>query len=435
MKEGQLLRTTRTYHIWKADYSEGALSASHSEETREDWDWNLIHGLVASLRQQAGDAFEQTVKALEKIGTVDLAGARSHLEHFLRLAAQAAVQGRSRRQLQGLAQRFLHEISGKVISWRIQAWLSGISVDKPLTIGAGLQLRPPRSDDFDSEMPADSPLPPWYPSGWGSFHDPSAVLEIQRRSRERPSHGIREIVNALCLFRLGSVWILKEESLSDSILMSPGESWHPSPVSTPFRYRVSAADRRRLRGFVARVARRVPVKPTGVHSDRKTGRSAIGLKHYFHAIHDASDAEDRTAHAVAALEGILVRREETEISRRLAQRTAVLLGFAGLSAAEVYRQMKEAYAIRSAFDHGELSTVGGRARAQAAEATVLEYARLALLKHLEVDRWPNDKEKFLNDLDEALLDDSKRQELRKEISGGLWKLAGPALGGGVGIQP
>jgi hypothetical protein len=177
------------------------------------------------------------------------------------------------------------------------------------------------------------------------------------------------------------------------------------------------------------------VKPTGVHSDRKTGRSAIGLKHYFHAIHDASDAEDRTAHAVAALEGILVRREETEISRRLAQRTAVLLGFAGLSAAEVYRQMKEAYAIRSAFDHGELSTVGGRARAQAAEATVLEYARLALLKHLEMDRWPNDKEKFLNDLDEALLDDSKRQELRKEISGGLWKLAGPALGGGVGIQP
>jgi len=106
----------------------------------------------------------------------------------------------------------------------------------------------------------------------------------------------------------------------------------------------------------------------------------------------------------------------------------VLLGFAGFDAAEVNRQLCEAYDIRSAFDHGELSTVQGRARAQAAEAIVLEYARLALLKHLEVDRWPEDKDRFLNDLD----DDSKRRELRKELSGGLWDLAGPSLGGGDG---
>ena len=435
MREGQLKPGTRIYHVWKTHYFGGGFNTSHSEETREDWDWSALHDLIESVEQHAGSAIEQAAKALATTATVDLPAARGHLRHFLRLAAQASVEGGSRRQLQRLAQRFLHEASGGAVSWKVNAWLGGISVEGDLKIGAGLRLRAPRSEDFDVEVPADVPLPPWHPSGWGLFSDlPAAILEIERRSPEGPAHEIRKIVNALCLFRPGSVWILKEKPHSDSILMSPAESWHPRPVSTRFSYRVSPADRRRLRAFVSRVAPALPVKPTGVHLDRKSGRSAIGFKQYFHAIHDASDAEDRTALAVASLEGILVRKGETEISRRLAQRTAVLLGFAGLSAADVNRQMKKAYDIRSAFDHGELSTVKGRAEAQAVQATILEYARLALLKHLEVDRWPNDKDKFLNDLDEALLDDSKRRELRKELSGGLWKLAGPPSGGGEGKQ-
>jgi hypothetical protein len=169
------------------------------------------------------------------------------------------------------------------------------------------------------------------------------------------------------------------------------------------------------------------VNPTGVHSDPRSGARFVGLKQYFRSLHDASDAEERVALGVAALEGILVSKEEGELKHRLAQRTAALLGFAGLNAVEVYSGMRRAYDLRSSHVHGSLSTTRARTAAASTQAMVLEYARLSLLKYLEVDRWntPETKDRFLQELDESLLDPARRRALREELSGGLRTLAPP----------
>lgn len=426
MRRGQVCRKTRTIHVWKANYSEGGLNESYSQESREEWDWSTLQSLVTSARQEASLAFERAAQAIEKASTVDLPTARGHLEHFLLLAARATAEEGTASQLRRLTQRFLHEVRGGAITWKINVWLGGVSVESSLTIGAGLRLRPPKSDDFDREVRDYPPGLASSPSG-SLFDLPDAILEVERRSAAQPSHEIRKIVNALCLFRLGSVRVLKAKEAPDSILIRPTESGPPGRASDRFSYRVFNADRRNLRAFVSRVARLLPVNPQGVHSDPISGGRTRGLKEYFRALHQASDAEERTMLAVAALEGILGRKER-EKRRRLAQRVAVLLGFAGLCAFEVNRQVTEAYGVRSAFAHGDLSTVEGRSRAEATESTVLQYARLALLKHLEVDRWSSNKDTFLDDLDEVHRDPSKQQRLRKELSGGLWGIAGPSLG-------
>jgi len=142
----------------------------------------------------------------------------------------------------------------------------------------------------------------------------------------------------------------------------------------------------------------------------------VGLKQYFRAVHDAADAEERVAQGVAALEAILVGKKKDELRHRLAQRTAALLRFAGLNAVEVYSRMKRAYDLRSEYVHGALSTVAGRAKAEATCQMILEYARLALLKYLEVDRWKEGgepKDHFLPELDESLLDAARQRALRR----------------------
>jgi hypothetical protein len=126
------------------------------------------------------------------------------------------------------------------------------------------------------------------------------------------------------------------------------------------------------------------------------------LKQYFRAVRDDMDAEEQVGQGVAALEAILVGNDKDELRHRLAQRTAALLRFAGLNAVDVYFAMKRAYDLRSKYAHGVLSTVKGRAEAQAICPLILEYARLLLLKHLEVERWSearSPKDRFLQELD------------------------------------
>lgn len=426
IRAGQPLRTTEVFHVWRAHYSEGALAAWRDQETRVGCNWPVVQSLVEAFSAERRHSLERAALALTEAARVELPEAQELLVTLMRLVARDAVQRRRRSSLQRLVQRFLHEVSGGDLSWKVTTWLCGISPDGEISIGEGLLLRRPRSRDLDVEVPSESTWPFSPPSQ--PIEIPDAILEVKARSRQPPTtQQLRQIAHSFCLFRLGSVAIMMGRASSDSLLRSPHAPWSDKRPSAHILYPVSRGDGRRLRRFVARVAPLLPPNPTGVHSDPRSGARSIGLKQYFRALHEASDAEERIALGVAALEGLLVGKDEGELSHRLAQRTASLLSLAGLNGVEVYSRMKKAYDLRSSHVHGMLSTSKSRTAADSAFLVVLEYARLALVKYLETDRWhtPRTKEGFLKDLDESLLDPTRRQALRQELSGGLWRLASP----------
>jgi hypothetical protein len=423
-REGRLRRTTRTYNVWKASYfPPGGLSAHYITETRQEWDWAALHEVVSAFREQESDLFTTAAHALAEIAKLNRSTALDYLQRFLFLAGQAAVHGSRTSSFRRLAQRLAKEAAGGDLRWGVTLWLCGISTETEFSLGQDLLIRAPRSSDFDLEVPSDSlglDLTGWH------LNLPSAMLEVARSTRNE----IRQIVNSLCLFRVGSVSVIKQ---TESSLLAGGKDVSlPGRPTVHFSYRVCKDDQRRLRSFLSRIAPHLPPNPTGVHSDPRSGARSVGLKHYFRAVHDAADAEERVAQGVAALEAILVGKKEGELQHRLAQRTAALLQFAGLNAIEVYSRMKRAYELRSEYVHGALSTVKGRAEAEATCKMILYYARLSLLKYLEVDRWwegGRSRDRFLQDLDESLLDATGRRALGKELSGGYWELAPPKLGG------
>jgi hypothetical protein len=93
------------------------------------------------------------------------------------------------------------------------------------------------------------------------------MLEVARRSRDGAHSEIRQIVNSLCLFRVGSVSIIKQTESSNSVLTSGKDISAPGRPTGRFSYHVCKDDQHRLRAFLARVAPLLPVSPTGVHSE------------------------------------------------------------------------------------------------------------------------------------------------------------------------
>jgi hypothetical protein len=161
-------------------------------------------------------------------------------------------------------------------------------------------------------------------------------------------------VNALCLFRLGSIEILQEDWKSNSIFPYMGSKSMPLTMSflrssMSLSYELRREDGPALAAFLEEVPKDFPIKPIGHHDNPKW----LPLKNYFLALHTATDVPERITQAVVSLESALLSDEKQEVSFRLRLRVASLLRFAGLEIpVQVYNDMGAAYSIRSKYSQG-----------------------------------------------------------------------------------
>ena len=209
------------------------------------------------------------------------------------------------------------------------------------------------------------------------------------------------------------------------------------PVKKPhgrFRYTLAESDLHALREFTSKFAAAIPPKPTGHHSDK----GWVALKFYFRALFDASDQEECIALAVACLDGIFSDQKH-DLIRQVSQRAAAFLRLAGLNGPDVYRDITDAFKIRNTYNHGDQVKRPMLQKLPALAAQLLEYARLAVLKDLELHLLEpksvsrhrqattaaTKRKKLGERLDASLLDDGVLAELRDELGGGIWEVAGP----------
>lgn len=416
-EDGSLGRVQAKVLVARPDYSQHSLSVSLEQEVREHWDPIRLGEVIGEAVESLEGSFEDAVRELAeplRLTEEELAELRGKLRQFLHTVGRNVANGDAKPDLDWLCARFVEEIRGGELDWEGQVWLKNVLVegDLPIEIADGVILRSPVSEDFAFEAPAESP---WQGRGMQDLLEtPDSVLEIKRRSVRRPGHEARQIVNCLCLYDLGAVRWVRDRFVSNSLWQPFHTSWpHVSQVAG-CSLTLSPGDAGRLREFVSRVAERVPVKPTGTHGDERL----IGMKFYFRALLHATSDEERIFLAVASLEGILTAGVRQELAFRLSQRTAGLLSLSGMTATEVFREVRMAYRVRSAYAHGEpapriqveLSTLAKR---------MMSYARLVVLKALEVDSVVS-REDLGRMLDGALLDAEILKSLRKRVAGGLW---------------
>lgn len=412
-EDGTLPVETHHFISRTADYSPtGGLTVFSDEVTRQLPSSAVLQEIVSSVRASQPTFEESAGRIAAARGGAELPRARGALEHFLNRIAGQVVESGSTESIEGLARSFLTQALGGDIHWQGIIMLDGITVEEAVEIVAGVTLRPPRNEDFLEETYLHAPPLRNVAS------IPTAVIEVSIASSSQPD--MRGVVNVLNLFRLCSVDPIQETWTSNSLL--PGRN----VTSIPHRYLMSPSikgtwstfDTDRLIAFLTFMDGKLPSNPLGHHPQ---GGWRTALKYYFHALKTATDAEERLAQSVSALESLLAQGKSGELTRLLSQRAASLLRFAGLAEGEVLSNVRRAYSLRSIYAHGSRFKEANRQRVRELWVPIMDYARLCLLKAIELDAtsW----QQVLDLTDEALLVPSAYVELKELVEGGVWELS------------
>ena len=138
----------------------------------------------------------------------------------------------------------------------------------------------------------------------------------------------------------------------------------------------------------------------------------IAYQRYIDALFNG-DADNRITISITCLEALLLKgAERTELSHKLAQRVAMILKLCGISAPiKVYKEVKQAYDVRSTYIHGSFLTENQRRDIKSLEYSILNYARIVLSIYIQIWEKFNNKDDFVMKIDNAMLDDTAKQRL------------------------
>jgi len=412
IKRGRLTKEDREYIVTKGTLLDsGGLYFTQQKLIRKTWAAYAANKIIEAIRRRHGTKLESCAQQLTT-DEKDTPTIRGDLGYFLLAVIERAADGASPASIQEMVNRLLFELSGGDLHWVGEVWLRGIRVTETLQVMPGFTIRPPKSEDFCSELPSSA-------IGLGRdllSQSPDSVLVLTCAARSRPD--FRREINALCLFRLGAVEVLRERWKSDSVFPYMGSSGEPflHNRSPAFTYELAAHDAPSLAEFLRSTAVKLPVKPLGHHEDPRW----IGLKNYFRALLTASDPEERLAQAVASLEASLLSDDVKEgVTFGLSLRTASLLWLAGLNPLEIFSQVRTAYGFRSKYSHGGSIKAKDLEKVRDLCQPMMELCRLAVVKFIEIPNAEHKRE-ILTKLDLSLLDKQERQSLGDRLKGGLW---------------
>ena len=418
VESGRLKRVEQEHIVTEtAILGPGALTSGRQRVIRKVWDAFAANRIVEEIQKEFAESIENSAQKLAT-SKKDTPTVRGDLGYFLLRIVKESADGSTVDFVPGMVNRLLFEYGGGELEWTGTIWLGGLRVKEPIEIRNGFILRPPIEGDFNREVPSNVfafGLPPYF-----SF--PDAVLELANKSREKPE--LRREVNALCLFRLGSIEILQEDWRSDSIFPYMGS--HSTPLTIAFArsmalsYELRKEDGSSLEAFLNGMPSNLPMKPIGHHDSSQW----LPLKNYFLALHTSTDTPERITQAIVSLESALLSDEKQEVSFRLRLRAASLLRFAGLDPVQVYIDMGTAYSIRSKYSHGAEIKSSLLATAKDLSPRIMNYARLVVVKFFQFPD-PAERKDILSKLDLALLDDRERNNLEARLRGGLWAQASP----------
>jgi len=400
------------------DYKEGGISYQMSQGFifKEEWDIKKLFDFIEKTVKQIPDYHRITVE-ISKRYKVNEVQADSWLQRFTQTLIWKAPENLPDETLIDTISTFVNDLENGSLDWKLEVWLDGIWLeDEEYDIYEGLKIRRFKPSDLEVAIPIYMAL---YPMPGSSFRDTSsAILELVYRAREAVEcqNEIEKIVNCLRLYKLGSVFPVKTQAAPKSILRAGGTSWPGQRFALTYKYPISKDDIPQLGEFISKIKGLLPTEPLSA-LPKVIDPVNIALQRYNDALLKPESTESRITSAITCFEALYLKAEERmELSHRLSQRAAALLGLFNLVPLEIYNNLNRAYDIRSTFIHGSsIELEKYKDIAELAEKT-LDYARVSLLIFLQLKSL-TDKDNLINKIDNSLLDTNARSKLEELVKG------------------
>ena len=415
---GGLIQTTNMYVKPKFEnfsYKEGGTSytTSYNYVEKEEWHWRDQHDFIQKVIKQFPE-YSDCVLEIAKRCEASKGQAEFWLSRFVQILARKAVEPVTESFLVDQVTTFVGDIDKSPRDWKAKVWINGVWVEeKQCQLEDGILLRQVMPSDMEDEKPLDM-LPVFQPVFFPEIS--SAVIELSMRAKEsiEVQKEIELILDVFRLFGQGSVHSVKVQ-ISAKSFTNLGLITSPNlPQAAHYRYGFKANDVTQFSALAKSLKSilRTPLDPSQNVSDTLS----IAFQRYKDAILQAVTIESRITSAITCLEALYLKSEERmELSHRLGQRVSALLRLFGFIALEVYNNLNQAYDIRSTFIHGSQVDKGRQATAGKLCEHILEYARVSLLVFFQL-KDTTDKDKFINKLDNSLLDEKALAKL-KELFG------------------
>jgi hypothetical protein len=385
-------------------------STTYERFEKEIWDPRDLSQLVELIKSLS--IYIKARDIVAKNYNLPLHSADFYLEWLTyNIVLNAVEDTLDERKVDGLISLFLNDLENKPCYHKAEVLLGGIILkNEVLDIREGLRLRKPTPNDLSFECPLDLLL--WIkPSE--PIMTPTAVLEAihAAQSPSEVEEYIERILFALKLYKPCSIVKIEATFKPVSILRSPVMEFPMTVPSIAYRCTLSSNELEHLRTFLATVEPLLPITWRRIEPQEYI---SISLQRYNDALFK-SDSVESLAYAIMGLEALYLT-ELSELSHRLAQRVAKIMGLLGFDPREVYKEIKDAYNIRSKFIHGASYTKREIDDASRLVNKVIKYLQLSILTFLELKHVAKkDKREAIELIDASMIDPLSEEKLRDII--------------------
>ena len=378
------------------------------------------------------DNFAEILDYLNKKYEIEVNFSDLLLKNLMYSSINELLETKEEEKLVDKIRVLFNDLELKPSSCYAKAWINGIWLYKEeYLLEENIKIRRIAPEDMEYVQTVD------YFQGIKLLHkfmDPTAILEIRLVpdiSKERVNITNvkyfnlktlmeRELIKevdyislALRLFRLGSVFIHKIESTSDSLIQR-GKiiSGDFREIPNRVKYGIKECDIPKIYTILKLIRKK---KQRLFTTSKKLNPFIIAVQQFNNAFLNAESNESSIMYIISCLEALFLKGGElSELSRRLNQRISIFLKPFGFNPLLINKILKKAYSIRSIYSHG--SKVDFKTKkienVRDFKIKVMECARISLLIYLQLIGNIS-KENLLNLIDNSLLDDDSYKEFSK----------------------
>lgn len=372
------------------------------------WMWT-IHKISEFLLQRI--EYQNALNVLNSIKHTD---ANKALLSFSRAVVSNALEQKPDNENKTILSNFIRDLNNEPYNAKLIADINGLVLESNCVfLDEFACLRRATVEELEEPKPVDM-------SGSFSWSTHSCILEINLSTQDDSSLVLQQMlddyVRILILFAVGSIKQIRYKLSSDRIVNNTIGGEGSTLYNLP-EWKKYYLKREKEQGLISLISK---LRMTKKQLSKVTPVDfiSIGFERYNESLLEIVKIERRIANVVMGIEA-LISDSTTELSFKMQTRVSKLLQFFGFNALQVRKDLKEAYAIRSKFAHGDvidsktnnriLSFYGNK---DDFALIIINYLRIILIMfHIT----QMDKKAFIELLDDSLIDLNRNQELQKYL--------------------
>ena len=419
LRHGQLFSVNELYlrtsvEQFQITYGHMGLGQSTQLVPKQKWRWKHEPDFLNQVKMEVAQ-YDECVNQICNLYKFDKGTTEFYLLQFIKYLAEQHLNDADKLSLVDAVTMFIRDLDQSPITWNLKAKLQGIGLETDsIHLEDGVILRRAIASDYEADVPFHEVTMGFQDYSSKSF---STVLEItmQADNEELARNTLNVFIDVLRLLKLGSVSsVYNSLQAPHSILRLHNTALAATKHIGTYKYKIEIDEVEKVREFI-KALNPILFKITA-NQEQQTSAS-IAFQRYIDAVLNDGLPESRITSAITCLEALLLKSSERmELTHRLSQRVAALLSPLNLPPLKVYKSTSRAYDIRSTFIHGSPIQDEHRKNLNDLCEEILEYARLTVVIFLQVIKNQEDKDSFINKLDNSLFEEKPRTTIKEMLA-------------------